>query len=267
MSVDELSRALGLVGGEVWVAMDCTVSRYDGAAWHEIPAPLSDIRDVWGTTPDDVWLAGSGTAHWDGRTWREVERGGNDTVLGGDGRGELWSVGFAGSMRRRDAGQWQRLDEGPRAELRAGWEEGSSAWVAGSAVLTRDPGGAWRESLRIPRATFSAVAGTTGEVWAFANGGAAARRGVDGAWQRVPGAGFEVLRARVAAVDDVWAIGAVTSAHWDGSAWTSVPLEGGPPPWDGLGGAAPEPPSDRRMGVVTPHLAVGAHGRILRYVP
>lgn len=44
---------------------------YDGSAWTEIPCPAI-YRSIHGSGPNDVWFAGDGVAHWDGKKLSRV---------------------------------------------------------------------------------------------------------------------------------------------------------------------------------------------------
>ena len=77
------SPVLGLVRGSsatnVWVTNgNTTISRWDGAAWINVPPPTSlpagpSVTELRVFAPNDAWLLGSNKAlyHWDGQVWTQ----------------------------------------------------------------------------------------------------------------------------------------------------------------------------------------------------
>ncbi|MCS6914238.1 MAG: hypothetical protein RMK29_08495 [Myxococcales bacterium] len=156
--------------------------RYDGSGWHEAGAgrPLVPLA-VHGTAADDVWVVGRGGAvqHFDGTTWRpqDVSRLTRADLQGAwCGGGQVWIVGNQGTVLRREAGAFVRIETDPRYDLSSVW--GTTAgggppqvWIGGSdslghGLLLRAEGDALR---RVSLGVFPkvlAIAGTgPSNVW------------------------------------------------------------------------------------------------------
>jgi hypothetical protein len=102
--------AWGAPGGQVWLATDSDVVRWDGSAWQSRSSglalsPSSDLTRIWGRSESDLWVVGwyGLIRHWNGTGW-EVEvsptRELLDGIWGTDG--QVWAVGTGGVILRRD---------------------------------------------------------------------------------------------------------------------------------------------------------------------
>ena len=62
----------------------------------------SERHGVWGSVPDDVWVAGVSAAvlHWSGAAWASTD-GQAANVIGGSGAGDRWVVGDGGAIQPR----------------------------------------------------------------------------------------------------------------------------------------------------------------------
>jgi hypothetical protein len=95
--------------GDRWCPQDpscgAKVFHFDGDSWapHELPG-VDGLRAVWARAPDDVYVAGQQTLHYDGSTWTVVAESepsvsgltGDDTrLLGFDGEG-VYELGVQG---------------------------------------------------------------------------------------------------------------------------------------------------------------------------
>ena len=90
-------------GGGVWVAEPerDRLHHWDGTTWSTAPSPQRGPRALWGSAPNDVFLAAEGgVAHWDGKAWSRLRspEGAFVDVRGGY-EGEVWIVGPAGVWR------------------------------------------------------------------------------------------------------------------------------------------------------------------------
>jgi hypothetical protein len=201
--------AVGDFMGHIW--------RFDGTSWQDMGAPLEfpgqQIHAVWGSAPDDVWFGGGpgreGTArlvHWDGQSFNIAQRldYGDIRQIHGNGPNDFWVVGEHGIVSRF-TGEWNRpgvpeplgkLDLRALAVLPV--NGGIQAWTAGAAPL---------------------------------GGDAILRRGAGGWWAREETPSFLENTSSIVALaeDDVW-VGLENDdaafAHWDGSAWSRVTVEG-----------------------------------------
>jgi hypothetical protein len=72
--------------------------RHDGKSWQRVASPIAGPRGMWGSGPDDVWLAGQGgAAHYDGKRWSRVEGvKGALTAVAGRGTDDVWLAGESG---------------------------------------------------------------------------------------------------------------------------------------------------------------------------
>src|SRR5262249_46815356 len=83
-----------------------------------------DLYAVWGTAPNDVWFAGSGSLvfYYDGTRTQQRTMGlpGGLTLraLSGDDKGNVFVVGDGGAMYQYKAGSWNVLNSGADHTLR-----------------------------------------------------------------------------------------------------------------------------------------------------
>jgi hypothetical protein len=92
------------LGEELWVSEPATgkLHRWSGGQWTSEPSPVGEPRGFWGTSREDVWLAGAGgLAHHDGKEWAQVEgpEGPLSEVYGRNQ--EVWAAGESGVWVRR----------------------------------------------------------------------------------------------------------------------------------------------------------------------
>lgn len=124
--------------------------------WCRVALPRSPvaINGIWGSGPDDVWMAGSPAVvlHWDGRGLEAETIDTGQSLFGvwGSGGGDVWTFSTSASVWHRDAsgGAWSRsTGESGRTEARwpppiaAMW--GSSAtdvWAVGMSFELSVPG-------------------------------------------------------------------------------------------------------------------------------
>jgi len=133
-------------------------------------------------------------------------------------------------------------------------------------VIRRFDGAEWHEeALPVGTPLLNWIDGQSGAVWVVGNEGVALRRG-SGGWDRIDtGVDAPLWGVWAAATDDVWAVGGDTSdptgqgviVHYDGAAWSEVPL----PTLDRASNAL-----FKVWGTSTDHVfAVGRSGVILHY--
>jgi hypothetical protein len=66
---------------------------YDGSGWSDVAVPAI-YRSIHGARPDDLWFAGDGVAHWDGKTLTRVtELAGAYTGVWSSAPGRVWLWG------------------------------------------------------------------------------------------------------------------------------------------------------------------------------
>ncbi len=202
-------------------------------AW-ENPHPVGDtITGLWGASPNDVWaVANRWLIHWDGTAFAVT---GSDEALHaawGSGATNVWAVGANGTALHWDGTAWSRTLTGTNASLLAVWGSGpSDVWAVGThSVILHWNGAAWSSRAHPSPANptiddaITTVWGTaTSDVWA-----AGAREVLlhfDGtSWSAAtnPLAGKYAPRPILsgAGLNDVWLVGNVWIAHWNGSSWS-----------------------------------------------
>ena len=99
----DLVDARGVWGdqAETWISGgESTLWHHTAEGWDTQAAPVTGADQLWGSGPDDVWLAGTGgLAHYDGTRWARVAdvEGPLSEVFGR--HGEVWAAGESGVWR------------------------------------------------------------------------------------------------------------------------------------------------------------------------
>jgi len=112
----------------------------------------SSLRGVWGTSPDDVWVAEyEGTIQeWDGTSWHSDTAPATGLLgLWGAGPNDVWAVGLSGAMVHGDGQAWS---ESPGVTKRDLWSvsgtDANDAWAVGAdGTILRWDGDRWRSAL------------------------------------------------------------------------------------------------------------------------
>jgi hypothetical protein len=184
----------------------------DGPSWTVVFPQLDGaLFSIWGTSADDVWTVGSDAGdgpyvlHWDGSRWDRLATGTTgDLWWVHAGTARVWMCGDGGTVLRHDrtADRTETI-ETPTDELLFGVYEVApgEVWAVGgdpimqTGVVLRLDGDAFVE-VEIP--------------------------------DEVQGASF--FKVWGAAPDDVWIVGHGGNAlHWDGEAFSVVPVPDGRP--------------------------------------
>lgn len=223
-----LSDVIG-AAGQVW-AVGSVVARFDGAGFQELasqglPVPL---YGVWGSGPQDLWVAGDGLYHHDGLNFSAARDpallGARLRAVGGASATDLWAVGEAGLVLRYNGAQWTRVVLPELAERTL------------TSVAALGPDDVW-------------IVGEANTVlhWDGRSLASAASLAAEGAsWTRVWARG----------PNDVWAVSS------RGAVWRTVGSDWAP--MAGMPNEALEAVGGARAGAV--YLA-GQHGALLRYKP
>lgn len=174
-----------------------TVVHFDGRDWREValpgePAPL--IHDVHGTSGSDVWLAGGTLLHWDGSELARID------------------IGHQGELRL----VWAFA---PNDVLFVGSDLKTYRWN-GSSVTTYTPAQ--------PRYGPKNDAWFASPDFGFLLDDVTLLRWDGSQWNQEPAlSGFYPTAIWGTAANDVWLVGnQLKAAHWDGSNWTVVNLNG-----------------------------------------
>lgn len=195
-SPEHLWAVWGSSASDVWaVGSDGLLLHYDGASCAAVQLHTqSNLYDVWGTGPDDVYVTGDANWHFDGARWHPIEIGDAKTIraVWGPSSEILFAVGDGGAVFRRDGGEWLPMASGTDIDLVSVW--GSSAadvWAVGGDFV-----------------------GSTGVVLHYDGG----------AWSTVPVEPTHETRFQVAGrgPDDVYVVGIYGIVHFDGERWTRI---------------------------------------------
>ena len=174
------------------------IVRFDGTGWKQVASSgtTSDLFDVWGAGPGDIWAVGFYVmVHWNGVAWETVPATLGSTTkswtaIWGADKDHVWAVGSYGQISHWNGSKWQNDATGTSQTLRGVWGTGpDDVWAVGDGgtVLHWD-GLAW--TLNKP----DTVASLRG-VWGTAS-------------------------------DDVTVVGSDgTILHWDGAAWKDRSLD------------------------------------------
>lgn len=240
----EMPRDVFSVGGDVYAtgyAYTGVPGPDNGVVWRRTPEgwqevfrlTLQELGDGWGSGPNDVWVAGVGVAHFDGTTWSPMMLpripGGSYRVSGSSAQ-NVWLFGSDGSILRRDASG--EMVEQMRVVLSDG------EWITDACVIDESnalAAGSDGHALRVvngravlePTGTDAQLAGAfaSGPNDLYLAGTRLLHSSGDGRWAPVaiPAIG-QVTDVRGTAANDVWALGLGGIVHFDGTAWTSIPM-------------------------------------------
>lgn len=219
-------------------------------AWRAVfPEPLNrSALSAWGSSADNVYVVGGGLGvagaralalHYDGRRWRDLDPGRDETlwwVWGTpDGR-EVWMVGERGLVLRWDGRAFTVVPSGTTATLYGVWGAAADdVWIVGGLpragnvpdndVLLRWDGQRLRRdtSPTARGATFFKVWGSSArDVWIAGELGTMWRY-KEGRWEDHSGAlaqTFSLLTVHGCSENEVYAVGGFSAHRWDGTRWS-----------------------------------------------
>jgi hypothetical protein len=210
-------------------------ARFDASGWSPVGSgTFSDLRAVWGSGPNDVWVVGDGGAvlRWDGARWRSVQSNtfASLRAIWGDSPTNVWAVGTAFSdvpvVIRWNGTSWRTVSfvQSRRYPLRGVWGERADAVrvVGGSFENPAGPvyrwdGAAWREERLADRDVLSlGIHGRAGMgPWVVGDNGSAFRRDA-AAWMELASLPRGVTFTGgvwIWSAEDVWATGARGALH------------------------------------------------------
>lgn len=100
---NRLYHAWGLSASDVYVCGYRELQHYDGTSWSPEISTIDDLRGIWGSAADDVFVVGiSGRIkHFDGTTWRNMTSGTTEHLYGGvwgTSRSNVFAVGDRGTI-------------------------------------------------------------------------------------------------------------------------------------------------------------------------
>ena len=258
---NDLQGAITTPSGNQWVCgMSGTVLHWDGAAWRGWTGlAQADFYAIWAASDDDLWVGGSGGVllHYDGKSFTAVTSPVTERITGlwGASSSQIWATGQGGDVLAYDGKSWAKQASFASTGLYAiAGTSASDLWAVGVGPVVHYDGHAW---------TATTVSGSYQSVWAasptsaWAVGGSGLLRWDGVAWNTASGATGNVVHGRSAS--DVWVLGSPQGSawHWDGLAWTAVPVD--QPNWEEFFSAVTSDASGRM-------LAVGSDGILYRWV-
>ena len=174
--------------GDVWTALEGFDGRF----------PQGTIRSIWGSSPEDVWLSidnsseepwargtllhGVAPAVGEPLAWQVVDSQSSVVLesLWGSSAGDVWAVGFGGTVRRYTSGatKWAVVDDVPTHEtLHRVWGTGpNDIWAVGDAgTILHFDGTTWTEpTVAFPLGKKPNLSGVWGsgpnDVWVVGDG-------------------------------------------------------------------------------------------------
>lgn len=204
------------------------------------------LLSVWGTSEDDVWVAGGDAdasllLHGDGTHWEQIDVGEHSLLwyVYGFGGSDVYAVGEDGLILHFNGTSWQRAQVDTRSTLYGVWGAGpDDVWIvggdpggeSGDAVVLRGHGTSFElvESIPselLPESLFKVYGYDADDVVAVGSSGTVLRMS-DGQWglESVPtDAPLFSLWGR--GRDDLYAVGGHERGellHFDGGTWSRV---------------------------------------------
>ncbi len=215
MRVNDFGKVWATGAGEAFAVGEYTIEHLAAGTWTREASSVSGFRfrDVWGTAPDDVWVAGGSMMrlyHYDGTDWSietTTGSGGQPELIGGTGPNDIWAVAsITGDVVHYDGTGW-------------------SGYTL--------PDGLEVSAIAVP---------TPGEPWLFGAEGHVARF-VSGAFERVgaPATWASPEQLWASGASDVWVTGFETGPlHYDGTGWSIRPVGGSPQLFRAVFGFGPD---------------------------
>lgn len=155
---------------DVWAAGTIT-RHFNGTSWVNVPELGLRVTDVHGTAANDVWAVDVTTVrHFDGSTWSISYTRAPMRRVWAIARDDVWIGGAQGRAAHWDGMQWTDVELGVQADVTAIWAGGpDDVWMAaGSALLHRDASG-WNVMSSLPVGDVTSVAALSpDEAWAVA---------------------------------------------------------------------------------------------------
>jgi hypothetical protein len=199
--------------GNAWAVGDNGMSwerKPDGIWTPQTTATSVHLQGVWANNPMDVFAVGllSTIVHFDGAEWTAMSAPPGVDWMGvwGTATDDVYAIGTSGAVARWDGEAWTLLVQPVKETLRAVWGlSGSDVWAVGEkGAIYHSTGLGWQATPITP-------------------------------WQPDPEQKPYKVKSTLLAVwgaksNDVWASGEPDQdghgilVHWDGKAWTFVPL-------------------------------------------
>ncbi len=174
--------AWGRADNDIWVVGGDTVLHWNGSSWSDLSSmgimqgtvsdPASDLHAVWGSSANDVHLAGKLAYHWNGSVFTQELQNPGDTYYGawGSSANDVWLVG-SGVARHYNGTTWS--NGGVNGTLRAVWgTAANNIWAVGDTGILHYDGTNWIRLEFFAAHTLRAIWGTgAGNIWAVGDAG------------------------------------------------------------------------------------------------
>lgn len=198
--------------------------------WADRRVTRPNLTALWGTSANDVWAVGSGSAtlHWDGTAWRRIGNPGtNDTLqaVWGTASNNIYAVGDNGLCLRWNGTAWRRLDLPTPTGVGLNDIWGSAAndlWVVGDdGLIVRYNGTGWSTvPLTAGNSLFSVWGSAANNVWLAGELGLVLRWNGTDLSEVASGGTTLYTRLRGANASKMWMLTEFYAAlTWDGMRW------------------------------------------------
>lgn len=166
---------------------DAAIWYFDGTAWQKLPHGLNattvKLAAVWGSSPTDVWVAGSAgmTEHWNGTAWTAYDAGVDDLIrVWGTSPTEVFVAAKNGNVYAWDGTRWALSSTVPLAKSSLVDYRACAANDIWASVVTQYgnllvpelahfDGSAWHTytpgELELPNGTARVFCAAPGDVW------------------------------------------------------------------------------------------------------
>jgi hypothetical protein len=245
-AADSAADIHGFSANDVWVVGPYAAAlHWDGASWSSTLATRltnGSITALTDGTSGDFWASTSDgpLLRWDGTKWVVVDHAGRSAALFAPTKSEVWAVSGWADIQRCTATACQlelpdKFDGSPRGV----WGTAANdVWIVGTSGSTAHWDGASLKGIpSYSGADLSFVHGSGAQdVWAVSSDAQSVLRWDGSTWapEKSP-ASMVVMSIYVLSPTDVWIVGRTPGGvpspayqHWDGSAWTTVPVNSMP---------------------------------------
>jgi len=209
-----------------------TAYHFDGAKW-EPTAMRQNLHAVWGADPQHVWAAGAQIEQpsdscmflWNGTSWSTVfpPVGNVITGLWGSAADDVWATWRGTSISHWDGTKWSLMELSGSWGINAVHGFGAKdVWAVGQRGQAYHwDGQTWTQSqtgMADPDRLLAVWGSTTNDLWAV---GRMVIAHWDGSAWTVKNADAELNGIWGQHASSIWAVGSGgTILHWDGHAWT-----------------------------------------------
>jgi len=234
-------RAMGGTGpNDVWAVGEAgTMLHWDGTRLTRVPTNTrGEIEDIYAAAPNDVWAIASPKQllHFNGSTWSPVTVSTLDypIKMSGQNASSIWILEYGGVTHRFNGTTWQKfqIPVSTSVYMYSIWASGpNDAWAGGGGnSLFHFNGTSWTPvtspSTSATNSFVSIWGNSINDVW-FTNGGTAWHWDGQAFTQGMGSLSYQgyIKPMWGRASNDIWAPGdGFNLNHYNGTAWSSVPL-------------------------------------------